>query len=82
MRHAHDLIHRHDLRRICTALAVVATSLAVGALPAMSVSTALAAGKSKHHSKHVKCKKGFVLKHGRCVTYQTACYTECPATRS
>jgi hypothetical protein len=74
MRQAQDSSHRHPLRRICTPLAVVVTSFAVGAVPAMSGSTAFAAGKSKHQAKHVKCRKGFVEKHGRCVTTSSPVY--------
>jgi hypothetical protein len=82
MRHAQDSSHRHALRRICTPLAIALTAFAVGAVPAMSTASAFAAGKSKHHAKHAKCKKGFVEKHGRCVSTVTPVYGFKAATGS
>jgi hypothetical protein len=57
------------------ALTTVAFSLAP-ALPNAAAATA-SASKTKHqakHVKHVKCKKGFVERHGRCVSSVTPVY--------
>jgi hypothetical protein len=73
---AHVRIAHTAPRSIGRTVAVIVSGLAIGAVPGIAgAGTAMASSsKSKHHAKPVKCRKGFELKHGRCVTSVTGTY--------